>query len=578
MTVVAYLTAIFKFAFRMNPLLYLSTAISLFSVLIELAAIALMPALASMAVGQPLLTNSGLLRFLIKLGIPLDAHSLIFLFLGLLGARVTTELVGSALTIRFGRLLLAQLVSQGFMAMVRDVPLRDIERTSVGNYISVLGDESFRASNIVIFLNQFVSVAFLGVLYFVAIYLYSPAVALGVVVFLSISFLSLLESFRASQRLGERQVEQSKSHNSLFIDALNGIRTVRALSAEDYVASRYRQQIFDYARTLFWIDFISGLTRMGPVLVLLVGIGLVVGFGTVSSTVWPSLPFMVTVTVLLMRFFPVLGQAVSMALRLLADLRAGKDVTQLISTYPPAEQLVDSSNNFEQINKIEIVSLGFAHEPGKPTIEGVSLELERGKSYAMIGASGSGKSTLLDLLLGLHQSESGRILVNDQPLPAHYVSMLRRKVVLASQEPTIFNDTVVNNVRFGLQASRQDVERACRIACIHDFIVGLPQGYDTWLSYRGSNLSGGQRQRIGIARAILRCPDVLLLDESTSALDADTREQLVRNLQWEFAERILLFVTHDAFVVSRANEVFDMAAINRAWPQQVGSETESGAN
>ena len=111
-----------------------------------------------------------------------------------------------------------------------------------------------------------------------------------------------------------------------------------------------------------------------------------------------------------------------------------------------------------------------------------------------------------------------------------------------------------------MNASPKEVEQACEIAGIDDFVATLPNGYETTLNYKGSNLSGGQKQRIGIARAVLRRPDVLLLDESTSALDPATREQVVGNLLREFNGRILIFVTHDDVVISKVDEVYDLSS------------------
>src|SRR5262249_9044562 len=158
-----------------------------------------------------------------------------------------------------------------------------------------------------------------------------------------------------------------------------------------------------------------------------------------------------------------------------------------------------------------------------------NIRLQKGRSYALVGPSGSGKSTLLDLLLGFYAPSRGEIFVNKEPLELIAPSSLRKKVVLVSQDAAIFNDTVMNNLCLGMNVDQINVERACQIACIDEFVAGLPAGYNTVLNYKGTNLSGGQKQRIGIARAVLRRPDVLLLDESTSALDVETRKTVVSN-------------------------------------------------
>src|SRR5262249_31580892 len=156
------------------------------------------------------------------------------------------------------------------------------------------------------------------------------AIALAVLAFLAVTFLTLFESFRVSHRLGVRQVEQSQSAGSLFLDALNGLRSVRSFSAEGYVVQSYYDQMRAYVRTLALIDAVALVARLGPALFLLVLVGI--------FSVWPAaraqfsldLPFLVTMIILLMRFFPIVGQGLNLALRVIADARAGRDVTQII--------------------------------------------------------------------------------------------------------------------------------------------------------------------------------------------------------------------------------------------------------
>jgi ABC-type bacteriocin/lantibiotic exporter with double-glycine peptidase domain len=538
-------------------LLVVGTALGVISVALELAAMSSLFPLAIVAAGRSVPNDTLLVRSLGSIGLPMDGRTLLLAFVLLFTLRVVTQLASQALAAYVSRRLLAQLATRAFAALLKQVPLREVERESIGSFITLAGDESFRASNIVLHLNQLVALALLAVLYYAAIWLYSPGTAVAVVVFLAFSFAALFESFRVSHRLGARQVEQSQAAGSLFLDALNGLRSVRAFSAEDYVATSYRSQMSAYMRTLFLIDAVSLLTRLGPALILLAAVAVVAVWPTLGERFSLDLPLIATLIVFLMRFFPVIGQALNVVLRLIADTRAARDVTRLLREYP-GKQEPGSFPAIHGIERIEAKRITFKHSADRPLLEGFEFALVRGTSYALVGLSGSGKSTLLDLLLGFYSVEEGTLAVNGVPVGQADLRQLRGRVLLVSQESAIFNDTVANNLRFGKDASAEEIERAARVACIHEFITTLPNGYDTVLAYRGTNLSGGQRQRIGIARAILRRPDVLLLDESTSALDAETRGRVVDNLLDEFRERIILFVTHDSFVVSRVSNVLQM--------------------
>jgi ABC-type multidrug transport system fused ATPase/permease subunit len=558
-----YLSSLFRYAFKHNPLLYVSLILSVASVCIELAAMGVLMPLASVAGGQAPQKNALAVQALDKFGVLPGGRSLLLLFIGLFAMRVLTQFLSQALTIYIGRRLLLQLTSQAFSALVRNVPIKELESRSIGYYIALAGDEANRASNLIVLIGQFVSTMLLGALYFLAIASYSKLIALAVVVFLVVTFLLLLEAFRVSHRLGVRQVEQSQAVNTLFLDALNSLRSVRSYSAEDYVTTSYYRQIYSYMKTLALIDVISLSARLGPALLLFVCGASAVFWPSVGSQFLFDLPFLVTIVILLMRFFPVAGQALNLTLRIVADSRSGRDVTHMISEYSALKPQNEGREATQStVDRIEASGVYFSHSEGNSLLQDLNISLSRGQSYAIVGRSGCGKSTLLDLILGFYNPDRGRILVNDVDLVELGEFKLRQGVLLVSQDAAIFNDTVANNLKLGVHVTQQELERACAVACIHDFIRQLPEGYETLLQYRGSNLSGGQKQRIGIARAVLRQPDVLLLDESTSALDATTREQVVTNLREEFKDRIIVFVSHDAFVISQVDHVFDLTSVS----------------
>ena len=557
-----YLKTLVGFAFRENPLLYLCVAISVFSVFAEIAAMAGLLPLVSIAAGQPAPQDAFVVRAAVRVGLEPTAYVLLLIFVALFTVRILTQLLAQGLTSWLSKQLLLQLGTRAFATLVKHVPMRQVEQASIGSYITLTGDEAFRASTVVAYLNQVFSLGLLACLYFAGIWHYSSSIGLALLLFLCVGFVLLLGSFRASNRLGAIQVQQSTAAGSLFLDALNGLRSVRAFSAESYVAEAYRKQIWAYVRTLTKVDLVSLVSRLGPALLLLLAVGSAAAwFGGALSI---ELPFVITMVIFLMRFFPVIGQLLQIGLRIATDAKAGRDVTHMLDVEdsPVTAGRADPG----RIERIELRHLCFDHRPDRPLLRDVSFRLERGKSYALVGESGSGKSTILDLLLDFYPVGGNELLINEMPIGHLVEQQLRKRVLLVSQNTSIFNDTVANNVRFGLEVPKEEIARACKISCADSFIAELPEGYETLLAYQGGNLSGGQRQRLGIARAVLRRPEVLLLDECTSALDVVTRDQLIKNLLTEFRNGILFFVTHDVHIRSCVDVVLDMSKINKVRP------------
>ena len=182
---------------------------------------------------------------------------------------------------------------------------------------------------------------------------------------------------------------------------------------------------------------------------------------------------------------------------------------------------------------------------GPYQLNNVSVEIPAGNFVGIVGQSGSGKSTLMKLLPRLYEPLQGRIFVDDYDIGKVELSSLRRQIGIVPQDSLLFEGTVAENIALNdPQASTESIIEAAKIACAHDFIMSLGQGYATPLSERGSNLSGGQRQRLAIARTILNNPQMLVMDEATSALDYDTERQLCLNLQNWAIDRTVFFITH----------------------------------
>jgi ATP-binding cassette subfamily B protein len=202
------------------------------------------------------------------------------------------------------------------------------------------------------------------------------------------------------------------------------------------------------------------------------------------------------------------------------------------------------------------VRFSYPSRPGVNALDSVSLTIRPGEKVALVGPSGAGKSTMLQLLLRFYDPQGGAILLDGVDIAAADPAAVRARLALVPQDPVIFSASARENIRFGRPAaSDAEVEAAARAAYAHDFVVAMPQGYDTPLGERGARLSGGQRQRIAIARALLRDAPVLLLDEATSALDAESEQAVQRALETLMRNRTTLIIAHRLATVQHADRI-----------------------
>ncbi|MDE0054832.1 MAG: ABC transporter ATP-binding protein [Gammaproteobacteria bacterium] len=208
------------------------------------------------------------------------------------------------------------------------------------------------------------------------------------------------------------------------------------------------------------------------------------------------------------------------------------------------------------IREIRFDGVAFGYDPAQPVLNGIDLKAEPGTITAIVGGTGSGKSTLMSLLLRLYDPDAGTIRINGVPLTGIRMESLRAGVAIALQQNTLFATTVADNIAYAkADPSRQAIESAARVACADAFIREMAQGYDTELGERGGKLSTGQRQRLSIARAIVRDTPILILDEPTASLDAETEHAVLENLSDWGRERIVFLITHRLSTIRNADQI-----------------------
>jgi ATP-binding cassette subfamily B protein len=207
--------------------------------------------------------------------------------------------------------------------------------------------------------------------------------------------------------------------------------------------------------------------------------------------------------------------------------------------------------------EVQFDNITFAYNDRNPVLKQLSLYVPAGKTIGIVGATGSGKSTLVKLLLRFYQVQNGRILIDGMDIRELNLFDLRRCIGWVSQDVFLFHGTVTENIRYGsFYATREQIIHAAKLAEAHDFIQELPQGYDTLVGERGQKLSGGQRQRLAIARAILKDPPILILDEATSAVDNETEAAIQKSLQVITQNRTTIAIAHRLSTIRQANCIY----------------------
>lgn len=553
--------ALLLYTFRYLPLSKLALVLPMFSVAIELLALSLVFPLAEAAAGRSLLAGSIWPQHLLTLGLQPTLPTILGLFLFLLFVRALTLFISQSLVTQLWRRLISTYCTQAFEAFVRTLTFQEIHKRNIGYFTNLAGDEANRAAQIVVLVLRLCPVLTLTSIYFVTIAYQSVAIATAVLLFLAVAAMAFTFAMRKTHKLGMISTEQSRELNSHFLDTLNSLRSVRAMNAEDFVTARYREMLTEYADTNINIDNTNLTARFGPVLlVILVAFAWFLAIGT-SKEFSGELSFLVIMIFLLMRFFPVLGQLVDISLRLIADLKAGEDVSQVLYRREAWLSQKHSKLDFQEVGpvkKVRFTNVSFSYSPSDAVLRNVDLEFNAGNSYAIVGPSGVGKSTIVDLLLRFYDLESGKITVNEVDINKVELQELRSKITIVEQQARIFNDTIYNNVSFGREATLDDVAIACRHADIDQEILRMSKGYHTKLNYQGSNLSGGQRQRIVLARGLLKKTDVLILDEITNGLDDGTKKNILQRIISEYRSRILIFITHDPYVIKNVDITIDL--------------------
>ena len=422
--------------------------------------------------------------------------------------------------------------------------LSNIRNFMTGNAITLVLDGVFSVIYIA------VMVVYSGVL---------TAVTLGVVpLFLGLTLVAS-PFIRAQLR---KAAEKNAATQSLLIESLNGVQTIKAQNAENTVRWRWQRSFSGFMaesfRTLL-IGVSAGtvggfLNQLTGLLTLWVGAYLVIkGELTIGQ---------------LIAFRIISGYVVGPLLNLATSWQSFQGVALSIERLSDVVDATAEGSDHEAdqlplppvAGEVNFQGVDFRFNEGAPlVVRNVSFSVPAGSFAGIVGRSGSGKSTIMKLLPRLYEPEAGRILIDGFDIGKLQLGSVRRQIGIVPQDSLLFEGSVRDNITLTVpDASSEEIIAAARVACAHDFIMELPDGYATRVGERGGNLSGGQRQRLAIARAVLQRPALLILDEATSALDYLTERQVCLNLKKEFEGSTVFFITHRLSTIRSADTILMM--------------------
>ncbi|MFO7281999.1 MAG: ABC transporter ATP-binding protein [Thermoanaerobacterales bacterium] len=462
---------------------------------------------------------------------------------------------------------------------IQELELAWFEDQSTGGLLSILNDdvnqlERFLDVGADELIRTAVNVVFVGIVFFAA------APVLGVIAFVPIPLI-VWASVRYQRRLEPRYAAVRTAAGDLgglLANNVSGIATIRSFTAEEREAERVAAASEAYReanrRAIVLSSAFIPLIRMAILaaftLTLVVG-GRAALDGTLEVGVFSVLVYM---TQRLLWPLTRLGETFDLYQRAMASTRR---ILDLLAVQPA---IVDGPGALPSPVRGEVrfegVRFAYGPPPGDPTLDGadgagdrpagppvldgLDLVVRAGETHAVVGATGAGKSTLVKLLLRLYDVDAGRITLDGVDVRDVPLAELRRAIGYVGQDVFLFQGTIRENLAYGRpDATDEELERAARLAEAHEFITALPDGYDTMVGERGQKLSGGQRQRLSIARAILKDPPVLVLDEATSAVDNETEAAIQRSLELVGRDRTVVVIAHRLSTVRHADRIHVLA-------------------
>jgi subfamily B ATP-binding cassette protein MsbA len=365
----------------------------------------------------------------------------------------------------------------------------------------------------------------------------------------------------------ERRLSQEKIADivSVVHETIYGVKVVKAFGMEDFENRKFRQHTWQYMKSILRITRMRNLASPVTEFLGVVSGAFIIWYGglqvLVDKTLEPSqfLGFLLVI----FQIMPPLKELSNVHNRIQEARAAGERLFEILDTDPFIKDAPSAVPLVEFKNSIEFQNVSFTYDenPATETYDGtvlknINISVRRGEVLAIVGPSGGGKSTLIDLIPRFYDPVVGRILIDGTDLRNIQVKTLREKIGIVTQETILFNDSVRNNIAYGLDLCPMElIIDSAKAANAHEFILEMPNGYDTIIGERGLKLSGGQRQRLSIARALLKNPPIMIFDEATSALDSESEMWVQEAIERLMKNRTSFVIAHRLSTTRNADRI-----------------------
>ena len=449
----------------------------------------------------------------------------------------------------------------GYYNHILKLPMNFFGTRKVGEIISRFNDASkvrdaISGATLTIMIDTLMAVAG-GII----LYMQNSQMFAVTIVVLILYFVIVFSFNNWYKKLNQDQMENNAQLTSYMIESLNGIQTVKAYNAERKVNLETETKFVRLLRSVFKLSWVSNLQGSLVGFVELTG-GIVILWVGAYNVIKGNLTIgqLITFNSLLAYFLDPVKNLINLQPQMQTAIVAADRLGEILDLNPERTLSEDKKLKPDTLQgDILYKNITFRYGTRRPVLEHITMNMKQGQKIALVGESGSGKTTLVKLLLKLYSPEEGEILVNGNNIKDINLESLREKIAYIPQETFLFSGSIMDNLTLGLDdVTTEDIIDASKKASAHDFINDMPLRYETRLEENGSNLSGGQRQRLAITRAILKKPDILILDEATSNLDSITERAIQETIEEYAKDMTTIIIAHRLSTIKRCDMIYVM--------------------